>query len=301
VQGLKKKMKTIIADYKNLEGHNLFERFVRIFSVPILNNLPEVFLRKFMRTSSHDAEVVLDNLGSARALEVMYGRYRKKLFSRGLLQGIADLFWHHFTSQPKGVRNRLKIVENNLDKEILRILKEKQEKEINIVTLGGGSARGIVEVLDKYSNELKGWKILVINLDKSLKAIELGKELATEFGLFNNFKWVNDLAQNVKLYVADNSADVVEMVGLLDYFRDEKSVETFKQIYDILKKDGLFMVGNIVPNKEQPFISKLGWPKMYYRQAIDLSRLLIESGFSKAKGEIIFEPLKNHIVAVIKK
>ena len=119
--------------------------------------------------------------------------------------------------------------------------------------------------------------------------------------MFDNFKWVNDLAQNVKLYVADNSTDIVEMVGLLDYFRDEKSVETFKQIYDILKKDGLFMVGNIVPNKEQPFILKLGWPKMYYRQAEDLSRLLIESGFLEKNGEIIFEPLKNHIVAVIKK
>ncbi|MEK7562215.1 MAG: methyltransferase domain-containing protein [Patescibacteria group bacterium] len=294
-------MKTIIADYKNLEWHNFLEKIVRIFSVPLLNVLPEAFLRKFMRTSSNDAEVVLDNLGSARALEVMYGRYKRNIFSRGIIQGFADLFWHHFTSQPKGVRNRLKIVENNLDKEILRILKEKQEKEITIVTLGGGSARGIVEVLDKYSNELKSWKILVVNLDKSLKAIELGKELAKEFTLFDNFKWVNDLAQNVKLYVADNSTDIVEMVGLLDYFRDEKSVETFKQIYDILKKDGLFMVGNIVPNKEQPFILKLGWPKMYYRQAEDLSRLLIESGFLEKNGEIIFEPLKNHIVAVIKK
>ncbi len=294
-------MKTIIADYKNLEGHNLFVRFVRIFTVPILNSLPDVFLCRFMRASSYDAGVVLDNLGSARALEVMYGRYRRNIFSRGLMQGFADLFWHHFVSQPKGVRNRLKIVENSLDKEIFRILNEKKEKEINIVTIGGGSARGIVEVLNKYSEELKNWNVLVINLDKSLKAIELGKELAKEFGLYNNFKWVNDLAQNVKLYVADNSVDIVEMVGLLDYFRDEKSVETFGKIYDILKEDGLFMVGNIVPNKEQPFISRLGWPKMYYRQPADFSRLLLGSGFLEEKGEIIFEPLKNHIVAIIKK
>jgi len=294
-------MKIIVADYKNLEGHGLFVKFVRIFTVPILNSLPEDFLKRFMKTSSHDAEVVLDNLGSARALEVMYGRYRRNLFSRGLMQGFADLFWHHFVSQPKGVRNRLKIVEDNLDKEISRILNEKKDKEINIVTIGGGSARGIVEVLNKYSEELKNWKVLVINLDKSLKAIELGKELAKEFKLYNNFKWITDLAQNVKLYVADNSVDVVEMVGLLDYFRDEKSVETFEKIYDILKEDGLFMVGNIVPNKEQPFISRLGWPKMYYREPSDLSRLLTGSGFSEKKGEVIFEPLKNHIVAIIKK
>ena len=46
-------MKTIIADYKNLEGHNLFVKFVRLFSVPLLNVLPESFLRKFMRISSN--------------------------------------------------------------------------------------------------------------------------------------------------------------------------------------------------------------------------------------------------------
>lgn len=294
-------MKTLVAESKNLEGHNLFVKFVRIFSVPILNNLPANFLRVFMKASSHDAKVVLDNVGSARALEVMYGHYRRNLFSRGIMQGLADLFWHHFVSQPKGVRNRLKIVENNLEKEILRILSERKEKEIKIVTIGGGSARGIVEVLNKYSKELKDCKVLVVNLDKSLKAIELGKELAKEFGLFDNFKWVNDLAQNVKNYVADNSADIIEMVGLLDYFRDEKSIETFSKIHDILKEGGLFMVGNIVPNMEQPFISRLGWPKMYYRSASDLSRLLAQSGFSEEKGEIILEPLKNHVVAIIRK
>jgi len=115
------KMKTVIADCKNknLEKHNLFVKFVRIFTVPILNSLPANFLQVFMKTSSYDAEVVLENVGSAKALEVMYGRYRRNIFSRGAMQGFADLFWHHFVSQPKGVRNRLKIVENNLDKEIL--------------------------------------------------------------------------------------------------------------------------------------------------------------------------------------
>jgi len=294
-------MKTVIAKGKNLEEHNFFEKFVRIFSVPILNSLPASFLQRFMKASSHDAEVVLDNVGSARALEVMYGRYRRGLFSRGILQGVADLFWHHFVSQPKGVRNRLEIVKNNLDKEVLRIVSQSREKKITLLTIGGGSARGIAEVLNKYSDKLKDWEISVINVDKSLKAIDLGKELAREFGLFDKFRWVNDLAQNVSNLVDKNSIDIVEMVGLLDYFRDEKAIETFSKIYDILKQDGIFMVGNIVPNREQPFILRLGWPNMYYRQSRDLSSLLIESGFLEKNGEIIFEPLKNHIVAVVRK
>ena len=61
------------------------------------------------------------------------------------------------------------------------------------------------------------------------------------------------------------------------------------------------MVGNIVPNQEQSFISKMGWPKMYYRSAADLVRLLTAAGFFEEKGEIIVEPLKNHIIAITRK
>lgn len=294
-------MDTIVAKDKNLEGHSLIIKFIRIFSVPILNNIPDKFLRQFAKSSSHDGEVVVENVGSARALEVMYGRYKRNLFSRGFSQGVADFLWHHCVSQTKGVRNRLKIVEINLDEEIVSILKNKKDKKINILTIGGGSARGIVEVLNKYSNQLQDWNISVVNVDKSLKAIELGKELAKEFGLYDKFKWINDLAQNIKFLVDDNSADVVEMVGLLDYFRDEKSKEVFIEIYKKLKPDGLFMVGNIIPNKEQPFISRLGWPNMYYRSSSDLEKLLVDSGFSEEKGKIIFEPLKNHVVGIIRK
>ena len=155
-------METIIATDKNLEKHCLFVKIVRILSVPILNNVPEKFLRKFMRISSYDAEVVLDNVGSARALEVMYGRYRRNLFARGFMQGIADIFWHHFVSQPKGVRNRLKIVEDNLDKEVGIILNSRKERKLRLLTIGGGSARGIVEVLTKYKKQLHDWNVLVM-------------------------------------------------------------------------------------------------------------------------------------------
>lgn len=294
-------MQIIVASDKNLENHNFLIKFIRVFSVPLLNNLSDSFLKRFMRSSSRDAEVVLDNVGSARALEVMYGRYRRNLFSRGFFQGIADFFWHHCVSQPKGVRNRLEIVKVNLEKEIINILKNEKEKNINILTIGGGSARGIVEVLNKYSNQLKEWNISVINIDKSLKAIELGKELSREFNLYDKFKWINDLAQNIKFLISSNSTDIIEMVGLLDYFRDEKAKDVFIQVKDILKKGGIFMVGNIVPNKEQPFISRLGWPKMYYRSSNELSDILINAGFENKNIKIIFEPLKNHIIAIVRK
>ncbi len=92
-------MKTIVVEDKNMERHGLFVKFVRIFTVPVLNNLPANFLRVFMKKSSQDAGVVLD-----------------------------------------------------LEKEILRIIGQNKEKKISILTIGGGSARGLVEVLNKHSD-----------------------------------------------------------------------------------------------------------------------------------------------------
>ena len=70
----------------------------------------------------------------------MYTRYDRRLFSRGILQGLADLFWHHCISQPKAIRNRLKLVEINLEegeKELGILVKEMLESLIYIIFSNG--------------------------------------------------------------------------------------------------------------------------------------------------------------------
>ena len=229
----------------------------------------------------------------------MYGRYSLSLFSRGSFQAFADLFWHHCVSQPKALRNRLKIVESNLEKEILRLANN--QGNITILTIGGGSSRGIVQCLNRFQKNNLNCEIKVINIDKSQRAIDLSKEIAENFNLHESFEWIRDDARNIKFLVSKNSVDIVEMVGLLDYFSDEKGVEVVKQIYNVLKQKGLFIVGNVYPNVEMSFIRRSGWPEMYYRMPEDLSRILINSGFSENKEEIIYEPLKSHIIALIRK
>src|SRR4030042_2116542 len=133
------------ADKSKLETHSLIEKIIRVFSVPLLNNIPSSIMKKRLAGSSKDGKAVVKTGGSARALEVMYTRYDRKLFSRGILQGTADLFWHNCLSQPKAIRNRLKIVKEELKNEILNLFYNKKQKDIKILTIAGGSARGIVE------------------------------------------------------------------------------------------------------------------------------------------------------------
>ena len=135
-------MKIIIADDKNLENHSLLTKFIRIFTVPLLNNLPASLIQKVMKLSSHDARKVLESVGSTHALEVMYTRYHRSLFHRGFLNGIADLFWHHGVSQPKALRNRLKIVEEKIEEEILRSCLGCKLTQVNFYNLTAEFSRG---------------------------------------------------------------------------------------------------------------------------------------------------------------
>ena len=292
-------MKIVYENSKNLEKHGIISRAIRLFSVPLLNNLPASMIQKIMKKTSNDAAAVVNHGGSTHALEGMYTRHHRSLFSRGMLQGFADLFWHHCIAQPKALRNRLKIVEKNLEEEVLRVINHKSQKMISILNVGGGSSRAIIHSIDRLYKRGVKHKIEVINIDKSQKAIDLGKEIAKNFTLQNVFKWINDDARNIRKYIAASTIDIAEMVGLLDYFPDEKGIEVVKQIHAALEDNGLLIIANIYPNSEMPFIHKTGWPRMHYRTPENLNNLLKKSGFKKST--IIFEPLKCHIIATTRK
>lgn len=292
-------MNLILAKNKNLETHSLIVKLIRIFSVPLLNNLPSGLLKKIAKASSRDANKIVKHAGSTHALEVMYTRHHRSLFSRGILQGLADWFWHHCLAQLKAIRNRLKIVEENIEKEILKKISVGQN-EIALLTVGGGSARAIIQSISRLQKQHPHVKIKVINIDKDQGAIELGKNTSVQFGLEEVFTWINESAFNIQSLVSDNSIDIVEMVGLLDYFSNEKGVKVMRQINNVLKNDGLFIVANVYPNSEVKFVSKIGWPQMYYRLPQDIESLLRQANFLK-ELTIILEPLKVHLIALTRK
>lgn len=291
-------IETYTVNGSGFERHNIFTKILCLISVPVINNIPNKLLKKMAGASSHDAFRILNSVGSTHALEVMYNRHERHLFSRGILQGMADFFWHHVISQLKAVRNRLKIVETSLEKEVEERIR-KNQKVINILTIGGGSCRAIIHSVSRLLKKYPEAKILVTNIDKDSKAIELGKKIADVFNVSKCFNWIHESAFNTKNLVQKNSFDIAEMVGLLDYFDYEKGREVLTQIYISLKESGLLIVANVYPNREMKFVEKVGWPKMHYRTKDDFVKLIKDSGFSKLK--IFFEPLKIHIVGVTKK
>jgi len=293
-----------IADMEHLERHGFFVRLIRLFTVPILNTLPSSIIQFFMRKSSHDAATIVAKGGSTHALEAMYTRYHRKLFSWGILQGFADIFWHHIVSQPKAIRNRVKIIASILKDEIRRlVLVEKKRFDtvsvnnnpIQVLTIAGGSARSIVYALHSLVRQ-QGLNLKVVNVDKDISALRCGEVLVSQYGLSDYFEWIEGNANNLGELVKDRKFDIIEVVGLIDYLSEERAMKLLNSLKTFLKPDGLFVAANVTHNSEVPFVYKTGWPRMFYRSPSDFYGLLQKTGFV-LRGPILLDPLKVHLIA----
>lgn len=126
----------------DLETHGVLTASVRVVTVPVLNALPGPVIKKMMQRTSCDASTVVAKGGSTHALEAMYTRYERRLFLRGLLQGVADAFWHHVVSQPKALRNRLRIVRQLVEAETIAAIHKRERQNcsqpVRILSVAGG-------------------------------------------------------------------------------------------------------------------------------------------------------------------
>lgn len=279
------------------ELNTFLKKVFNFFFIPFINNLP-VSARKLIKKSNKAVKHVVENATNHAALETLYhkGRTHQR---RGLFQEIAHLVWFN-TNNSKAVRNRLRLVKRELRKSIEKIYARK--KDISILSIASGSARAIVEVLQSLPLDFNG-TISVTFLDKNPEALKYSKNLiesnfTSKKFLFN---WIEGTAGSFLRSTSADRVDIIEMVGLLDYFDDQKAIDIFNNIHSKLNEGGIFITANIVDNAEQKFLKKvIGW-EMIYRYAEDLQQLLIKAGFSQEKVYMFYEPLKIHTIAICNK
>lgn len=287
----------------DLERHGVLASCVRVFSVPILNELPASWVKAMMTRTSQDAAAVVAKGGSTHALEAMYTRYHRTLLSRGLTNGLADLFWHHAVSQPKALRNRLRIVRQLVKAEtttLLRALQGRNGSEpLRILSIAGGSSRSIIQTVVDLKTDGCDSDIHVVVLDKDQTALDAGARVAREAGVSSCFQWVCGTARELSTLPPGTKFDIIEIVGLLDYFSDVRLVRLLSSTREAMNDGGLLIAANVIPNSEMRFVHKTGWPRMVYRTPGAFRALFERGGF--VKTEIIVEPLRVHCVARARK
>lgn len=279
-----------------METHNVFIKIIRFFLVPFLNSIPAGILQRVIKKSSPYGSKVIEKPGTTHSLENMYTKHETR--TKNFFKHLGDSFWHNVISQPKAIRNRLRIVEEKLEGELRNVIQNGGQP--NIYNLGGGSSRAVIKTVAKLKSET-GAQITVSTIDRDSNALGLGNNLAQKHGVENLFTWIDGDVRNISSLLEDNSAHVVEMVGLLDYFDNEASVKLITQIRNKIKPGGLFIVANVHPNNESTFVTNVGWPKMYYKSSKELFDILEKSGFTNSGIDILFEPLKVHIVGTARK
>lgn len=272
-------------------------KIINLIWLPFLNLLSESFGDKLIR-KSREATHVKEHKTTHKALEIMYNFDGGIDFRNGIANGLFTYIWLHLMN-PKALRNRLKLVKKILRKAILNFNGE----EIKILNLGAGSARAILEIIAELKKDKVNIpKVRAKFIDISQDALDYSKEIALKSGIsLNDWVWQREKAQSIEKICNDFRPDVVEMVGLMDYFNSEKALNLLKGINNYLNEDGVLISCNIKDNSERKFISKVvGWD-MIYRDEFEISKLINDAGFSSEKSKIILEPLKIHCLFLAKK
>lgn len=279
------------------ETNNMLKTIFNSFFIPILNSLPSQ-MRGMIKKTNPSAKEVIETATSHHAIEILY-KHGDQHKSRNIFQQFFHYIWFS-TNNPKAVRNRLRLVE----RELVRAIQETitNGNEISILSIASGSARAVVESINKP--EFLSRKLNVSFLDKNYRALEYSKQLTGKQHFPKNFSfhWIEDLAKNFQLhYKGKHLPNIIETVGLMDYFDDDKVLEFFSHVYTHLQPNGIFITANIADNPERKFVTNLvGW-EMIYRQPEEFYKFAIKVGFKEKNIQIILEPLKIHFVMVAKK
>lgn len=246
---------------------------------------------------SHRGRKVRKYAATHKALELVYtytwdgnGRY-------GLAEQILTHILFNFKNA-KALRNRLRLVNKGLKQLILDSIGIPD----TIISLGSGSARDLVEVVAELRSELKDYCPRILLVDRSRNALRYSEAMIREHKVGDVADWILVHAK-IEDFIQDTQekADIVLMIGIMDYLKDKKAVEIVSRIYSILRPGGTLFTSNIVHNGEKRFLDcVLDWP-MIYRGGKELEELMSNSGFEKENFRIVYEPLGIHGVIVARK
>ncbi|MFA5729894.1 MAG: class I SAM-dependent methyltransferase family protein [Candidatus Paceibacterota bacterium] len=225
-----------------------------------------------------------------RAMEIVYNHpYPSKKTLGGLLD---DFYWFGLNCQ--GLRNRLKLIKDELRKAISKIDKS---EEIRLVSLACGSAESVIEVIAEAKAKGKIIKAKFVDIDGA--GIERARATAKHYGVEDQIEMqvgsIYDVIESYKEF----KPQIVEMMGFLDYISQKDAIYVVGKIREMLEPNGFLITCNIHPNIEQHFLKwVINWP-MVYRSPKELSDVAEKAGFTEYR--LIYEPLKVHGLLVAKK
>lgn len=239
---------------------------------------------------------VKEGAKSWKALHVLYN---------GPFNHPVDRFWLLGLKNPRAVRNRLKVVVQQLSTEIEKILEKKDL--VTIISLACGSAEAVIQAISSLGDNKSRVKLILLDMAEDAlnyargECEKAGIDVVTiQSDIMRLIVAVHGKHRLPKLTPIINllgQVDIVEMVGLLDYLNDDRAQDLFFAIKELLAPGGMFITANVIPNPEIFFLRLCSDWEMIYRQEHQLEKLC-----SKVFQTTVYaEPLGIHAIAECRK
>ena len=239
-----------------------------------------------------DAAEVKKHATTYKALEFMYNFQGGVDFTGGVANGAFAYLLQHLLN-PMALRNRLKLA----TKKICESIAQQNREDVTIFSLGSGSARSVIAAAKRYPTR----QLHLVLLDQCKAALEASERLVANSGIRSDVTYLLDTMRNVKSTCAGLRPDIVEMVGTLDYLNKKRSIQMLDEVFDVLPEHGVFITGNVLPNREEPYVTHvIGW-HLVYKTVEELEQIVRESKFDERKASITLELLRVHAIMELRK
>lgn len=97
----------------------------------------------------------------------------------------------------------------------------------------------------------------------------------------------------------EGSSDMVDALGIFEYFSKKDSTAFLKNAYRMVRDDGVMVIANMLSDRPQLEFNRrgVGWPKLYPRSIEEISQIIVDAGIDPEKATIIIP--EDHIYAVV--
>lgn len=212
------------------------------------------------------------------ALQILY-TYRWRPWR--LLWAVGDQFCAS-SFNVRSVRSRGRFVQTAVASLLGRLAAQRissgARKRVTAASLGSGSACQFLA--GAAANGFGEGKIALLLVDRDPRALCAAKQNANSVGLEGA---VQTRESSIGHFLDTASElDLVEMVGLADYFRDDQLQRYLCMIASALTTEGFFLGANISSREEMYYAHGAAcWPAMHYRTTQELISRLKDAGFSR--------------------
>jgi len=251
------------------EKLSFFQKISKDYIVnPLINHLipRDILVRYLKESKSPLVQESLKRPGSWKCMKISYENKAPVDF--------VDMIVSRLGTFPMGLRNRKKLVVRKMVQLIEHHLDHGHD-EVNVVAVGAGTGANTIEALSKHPNK----NVIAHLFDIADEAFEEGEELKRRHDVVERVHFIKADMRSMPEYIK-SSPQILELVGILEYFTDEEVLKFLSDAAQNLNKESSVVVNSIEDTHGlRRFLKRAFNFELIYRSPKEMMELLDQAGY----------------------